>query len=70
MKDAVITELNQHAADELRHALANEQELVERLRRSKLELERRAAAAEAEIEAQQSKQRGIWERIFRHEPEA
>jgi DNA-binding transcriptional MerR regulator len=55
--------------DELRRALASEQELVERLRRSKLEVERRAAAAEEEIEAQQSKQRGMWERLFGQDSE-
>lgn len=56
-------------SDELRRALASEKELVERLRRSKLELERRAAAAEAELDAQQSRQRGIWNRLFRAEEE-
>jgi DNA-binding transcriptional MerR regulator len=55
--------------DELRRALANEQELVERLRRSKLELERRTASAEAELEELRLKQRGIWERIFGNDRE-
>ncbi len=48
----------------LRRALANEQELVERLRRSKLDLEHRAAAAEAELEELRAGERGIWTRIF------
>jgi DNA-binding transcriptional MerR regulator len=56
-------------ADELRRALANEQELVERLRRSKLELERRTASAEAELEELHLKHRGIWERIFGNDRE-
>ena len=63
------TQLPEGEAAHLRRALANEQELVERLRRSKLELERRAAAAEAELEAQQVKQRGIWDRLFRQSTE-
>lgn len=50
--------------EELRRALANEQELVERLRRSKLDLERRAAAAEAELAELRAGERGIWNRIF------
>ncbi len=54
---------------ELRRALANEQELVERLRRSKLELERRTARAEAELEEMRLKQRGIWEKIFGNDRE-
>lgn len=56
-------------ADELRHALTAEQELVERLRLSKLELERRPASAEAELEELRLKQRGIWERIFGNDRE-
>jgi DNA-binding transcriptional MerR regulator len=50
--------------DELRRALANEQELVERLRRSKLDLEHRTAAAEAELAELRAGERGIWNRIF------
>ncbi|KPJ96298.1 MAG: hypothetical protein AMS18_01150 [Gemmatimonas sp. SG8_17] len=57
------------AAEELRRALADEQELVERLRRSKLELERRTASAEAELEELRLKQRGIWKRIFGNDRE-
>ncbi len=56
-------------ADELRRALANEQELVERLRRSKLELERRTAIAETQLEELRLRQRGIWERIFGNDRE-
>ena len=36
--------------DQLRHELARERELVERLRRSKLDIERRAAEAEARLD--------------------
>lgn len=39
----------QRELEELRHELARERELVERLRRSKLEIERRAAEAEAQL---------------------
>jgi hypothetical protein len=35
--------------DQLRHELARERALVERLRRSKLDIERRAAEAEAQL---------------------
>ena len=40
---------SQRELEELRHELARERELVERLRRSKLEIERRAAEAEAQL---------------------
>ena len=39
----------QHELDQLRQELARERELVERLRRSKLDIERRAAEAEAQL---------------------
>jgi DNA-binding transcriptional MerR regulator len=39
----------QHELEQLRHELARERELVERLRRSKLEIERRAAEAESRL---------------------
>lgn len=39
----------QHELEQLRQELARERELVERLRRSKLEIERRAAEAEAQL---------------------
>ncbi len=39
----------QYELDQLRQELARERELVERLRRSKLEIERRAAEAEAQL---------------------
>ena len=49
------------AADELQKALEAEREVVERLRRSKLEMERRAAEAEAKLD---SRGRSIVSRIF------
>jgi hypothetical protein len=42
--------------DSLREELANERALVERLRRSKLEIERRAAEAEARASARPSRE--------------
>jgi len=56
--------------DELRRALASEQELVERLRRSKLDLERRTAAAEAELADLRAGGRGIWNKLFGQEAES
>jgi len=53
---------------ELRRALRSERELVERLRRSKLELEQRAVAAEAELERTLDRlPRGLWQRLFGRE---
>ncbi len=50
---------------QLRDALVQEQELVERLRRSKLELERRAVAAEAELdETSPANRKSLWTRLL------
>lgn len=50
---------------ELRGALRRERELVDRLRRSKLELERRAVAAEADLQRTLERlPRGVWSRLF------
>jgi DNA-binding transcriptional MerR regulator len=48
----------------LRRALETERDLVNRLRQSKLELERRAAAAEAELEHTQEQEPGLLRRLF------
>jgi hypothetical protein len=48
----------------LRKALEAERELVERLRQSKLDLERRAAAAESELEESQGQEPSLLRRLF------
>jgi len=48
----------------LRRALETERDLVNRLRQSKLELERRAAAAEAALEHAQEQEPGLLRRLF------
>ncbi len=56
LQDQAARQSTSDAADELRilkEKLAAERELVERLRRSKLELERRAAAAESQLDERQ-----------------
>jgi DNA-binding transcriptional MerR regulator len=55
----------------LRAELANERELVERLRKSKLDIERRAAEAEAQLgdRGGASKRRSVFERLLSREEE-
>ncbi len=48
----------------LRKALETERDLVNRLRQSKLELERRAASAEAELEHTHEQEPGLLRRLF------
>ena len=63
--DADATLVPQDELRQLRDALAQEGELVERLRRSKLEFERRAVAAEAELdEASPANRKSIWTRLL------
>ena len=50
--------------DALRQALEAERRLVEKLRQSKLALERRAAAAEAELEDSHEPEAGLLRRLF------
>jgi len=50
--------------ESLRKALETERELVDKLRESKLELERRAAAAEAELEETQGQPSNLLRRLF------
>lgn len=52
----------EHELDELRAALEKEREVVERLRRSKLELERRATNAEETLDAMRN--RGFFDRLL------
>lgn len=64
-------EAAQRELEELRHELARERELVERLRRSKLEIERRAAEAGAQLGGGGSApaRRGLWGRLLARERE-
>jgi hypothetical protein len=55
---------SQHDVEALRKALETERDLVNRLRQSKLELERRAASAEAELEQTHDQEPGLLRRIF------
>lgn len=68
-----VTELPgaQFELEQLRHELARERELVERLRRSKLEIERRAAEAESRLgeNGVTSARRGLLGRIFARDDE-
>lgn len=50
--------------DDLRKALETERDLVNRLRQSKLELERRAASAESELENKHEQEPGLLRRLF------
>ena len=54
----------QRDVESLRKALETERDLVERLRQSKLDLERRAAAAEAELELTQEQEPSLLRRLF------
>ena len=55
---------HQPDADALRKALATERDLVNRLRQSKLELERRAASAEEKLEHKHNQEPGLLRRLF------
>jgi hypothetical protein len=55
---------SQPDVEALRNALDTERDLVNRLRLSKLELERRAAAAEAQLEHTHEQGPGLLRRIF------
>jgi DNA-binding transcriptional MerR regulator len=66
VSEAVDQDLPSSHADveALRKALEVERDLVERLRQSKLDLERRAAAAEAELEYAQEQEPSLLRRLF------
>ena len=55
---------SQGDVDALRKALETERDLVDKLRRSKLDLERRAAAAETELEYTREQEPSLLRRIF------
>lgn len=55
---------SQDDEEALRKALETERDLVSRLRQSKLELERRAAAAETKLEQEHEQEPGLLRRLF------
>ncbi|UCF39757.1 MAG: MerR family transcriptional regulator [Gemmatimonadota bacterium] len=63
-----VEELEQELRD-LQAELANERELVERLRKSKLDIERRAAEAEERLGDRAAKRRSVFERLRSREEE-
>jgi uncharacterized membrane-anchored protein YjiN (DUF445 family) len=59
-----VSPVSQPDVEALRKALETERDLVNKLRQSKLELERRAASAESELENKHEQEPGLLRRLF------